>query len=656
MLKTSFKFLAVACLVVVIATAAPAQSPLLTTFAGGNGLAGAYFDLNPLTPITITGFDIHYASATPTTIEVWVVTGGGSWNQPGVSSAPAPGVWTQVASFTGVVGAGAGVPTPLPPLPPNPNLNLNPGQLYGFYVTSISPTLAYTNGTAVGALFTANNELEMYTGTGVSYSFSPNNAARTFNGNIYYNLANNPVDAAVTSILSPISPGACEALTAAETVTARVHSYGMNQINPGDPIGLSYTVDGGSPILEQFMFTGTLNQGDFEDFSFATPADLSAAGPHTVVVTASLSLDAYALNDSLSKTVTSNPPASAISTFPYLETFDTFGATNGGTTVPPGWSNDPNDAGGSALNGDWIARNASLPTTTTGPTADHTTGVPGAGFYYSIEDTGNFTSVNLISPCIDLSPLSNPFLTFWLHSKNGSNPVTNFANNFEVDVISYPGSVVTTNVFGTVGHIGDNWTIQGGNLNAFAGQVVQFVFRGQSSAGSSVHDICIDDVRVFDGVAGTGQAPQPGLAVLDINNAVDGFGLPVASGNNGIFSTTVTVGSLLSMSIEGAPSQPILLITGPANVGLISFPPLGQFDIGTGIGGGGIPTGLSLFADGTQLTFPNAFFRTTPAGEANFFFTMPALPPGPVTTFQAVVLTGGPTVVAFSNAVTLNAM
>jgi hypothetical protein len=222
--------------------------------------------------------------------------------------------------------------------------------------------------------------------------------------------------------------------------------------------------------------------------------------------------------------------------------------------------------------------------------------------------------------------------------------------------VHVPGSVPVLDVFGPIGHLGNNWSIQGGSLAAFAGQKIQLRFRGRSDAGGSVHDLCIDDVSVFDGVVGTGQAPQPGLAELDINNATDGFGLPVSSGNAGIHSTTIAAGATFSMTISGAPIQPIVLLYGPANAGIVGFPGIGQFDIGTTIGPLGVPNGIALFADGTQTTFFDVLYRTQATGSANFTFAMPAFPPGYVTTFQAVLFTGGPTVVAFSNAVNLNSM
>ena len=74
---------------------------------------------------------------------------------------------------------------------------------------------------------------------------------------------------------------------------------------------------------------------------------------------------------------------------------------------------------------------------------------------------------------------------------------------------------------GPLSSSGSAWVLQNVNLTAFAGQVVQLVFRVNSmnSGVTEPHDIAIDDLSVFEMAATPGQAPQSGLAVLDINNA-----------------------------------------------------------------------------------------------------------------------------------------
>ncbi|MAG57374.1 MAG: hypothetical protein CMJ83_13865 [Planctomycetes bacterium] len=72
------------------------QCSLATTYAPNNGCSGDLFDVRPNTTITVCSFDVHLESGAPSTIEVRAVTGGGSWNQPGVTGDP--GAWTLLGS------------------------------------------------------------------------------------------------------------------------------------------------------------------------------------------------------------------------------------------------------------------------------------------------------------------------------------------------------------------------------------------------------------------------------------------------------------------------------------------------------------------------------------------------------------------------------
>ena len=164
-----------------LAAVASAQSPLTTTFVGGNGQSGNMFDVRAIVPVNITGFDINLTGTAD--IEVYTL------NFPNTSYLPSVNIaadWTLVGSAIGVVGNGAGVPTPVPLTLSVP---VNAGEIQAFYVTTTAGTLAYTNGTAAGALFASTAELEFFEGSGVAYPFTANFIPRVFNGNIYYSVA-----------------------------------------------------------------------------------------------------------------------------------------------------------------------------------------------------------------------------------------------------------------------------------------------------------------------------------------------------------------------------------------------------------------------------------------------------------------------------------
>jgi len=161
----------------VAALSLSAQSPLTTTFAGGNGQNGAMFDIVGVTPVVITGFDVNLTGTA--TIEVYTVTAGTTY----VGNEANPGAWTLLGTAPNVVGAGAGVPTTVPIIL---NVSVNPSQTRGFYVTTTAGTLAYTNGTLVGSVFAQNSNIQFLEGIGNVYPFGGTFSPRVWNGRIHY--------------------------------------------------------------------------------------------------------------------------------------------------------------------------------------------------------------------------------------------------------------------------------------------------------------------------------------------------------------------------------------------------------------------------------------------------------------------------------------
>jgi hypothetical protein len=172
----SSKFLAAA-VAAFAAVTLTAQSPLTTTFAGGNGQNGAMFDIVGLQPVIITGFDVNLTGTA--TIEVYSVTAGTTF----VGNETNPAAWTLLGTVPNVVGAGAGVPTPVPLVL---NVPINPAQQQGFYVTTTAGTLAYTNGTLQGAVFASNSDIQFLEGIGKAYPFGGSFTPRVWNGRIHY--------------------------------------------------------------------------------------------------------------------------------------------------------------------------------------------------------------------------------------------------------------------------------------------------------------------------------------------------------------------------------------------------------------------------------------------------------------------------------------
>ena len=175
-------------LIIALAAAATltAQSPLTTTFADNNGQDGNMFDVvaTNAAGVTIRSFDINCDAGT-FDFEVYKLTIPG----PYANSVNTPGDWTLVGSATGVVGQGNGVPTQLPICVEE---YIPAGATQSFYVTGTQNLfpINYTNGTATGALYASNADLEFYEGAGLQYPFTQNFNPRIFNGNIYYDIGN----------------------------------------------------------------------------------------------------------------------------------------------------------------------------------------------------------------------------------------------------------------------------------------------------------------------------------------------------------------------------------------------------------------------------------------------------------------------------------
>ncbi len=197
-------------------------------------------------------------------------------------------------------------------------------------------------------------------------------------------------------------------------------------------------------------------------------------------------------------------PTSAVNTYPFVESFDAFGATAFSTTPPSDWEQVPGDNAGGA-DSDWSFLDGPTVTAGTGPPADHTTGTPGAGFYAYVEDSGgNYAAVSLDTPCLDLSVLTAPRLTFWFHSNNSQGPGGPNENTLSLDIVEFPpgggGPILHPDVF-TTGHAGDLWKKAVIDLSAWQGSTIRVRFRASSDGGSFTHDIAIDDVWVGEAVA-----------------------------------------------------------------------------------------------------------------------------------------------------------
>jgi|GEM_PF-6011160 len=296
-------------------------------------------------------------------------------------------------------------------------------------------------------------------------------------------------DLALLSLISPIS--ACD-LTSSETVAIQVRNYGVDTLTNVD---IFYQLNNGTTVQE--TYTGSIAPGETKAISFSTPVDLSV--PYLVYnlqTWIDFPADYHAHNNTIPASNISHRPQ--LLTAPFLETFDS-------GVLAAGWENDMDDAGQN-----WQIRSSGTPTIGTGPANDHTTA---NGYYVYVEDTGyDNETVNLITPCIDISGLTYPRLCFWYHSKDANGGASSSSENeLHIDLL-YQGQWIN-DIIAPIGHVGNQWQEAKIDLFAYSG-IVSVRFRVHNNNQAPEHDIAIDDVGVV-GVAAADMgiveliSPQP---------------------------------------------------------------------------------------------------------------------------------------------------
>ncbi len=156
-----------------------ASNALTTTYASNNGQDGNIFDVVALNDIEIFCFDGHFEAGT-VNYEIYYKFG------TSIGFQSTPGVWFLAGSGS-VASAGPGNPTPLNLSAP---IQVCQGTTVGFYITNIgvgNPNARYTNGTAVGAVYTSDANIQVLEGYGKVYSFANTFQPRVWNGTVRYN-------------------------------------------------------------------------------------------------------------------------------------------------------------------------------------------------------------------------------------------------------------------------------------------------------------------------------------------------------------------------------------------------------------------------------------------------------------------------------------
>ena len=271
-----------------------------------------------------------------------------------------------------------------------------------------------------------------------------------------------------------------------ENLEVVVENFGADD---QDTFSISFQVNGGTIITQNFAGDTVLSL-DTIHLTLDSLADLSTSGVNNIAVWTTLAGDFDSSNDTLLTSVTNE--ANLATSYPYLEDWESIAPGSSGT-LSNGWITTSTTGNFGWESED--ATGANENSTLTGPFTDNTLAPASGGTYMFLETssgTNNSETDELISPCLDLSVLTNPYVEFYYHMY-GSNMGDLF---FEIN----SGGVWTTLWSQTTGQVqtagGDPWNYVGLDLAAYAGQSVKFRFRGVKGGGFR-SDMAVDDFRLF---------------------------------------------------------------------------------------------------------------------------------------------------------------
>lgn len=300
-----------------------------------------------------------------------------------------------------------------------------------------------------------------------------------------------PIDAELSAFGSPAAGTLLDCHdNSAVPVSVLLENTGQNALT-GIPV--SYILNGAPAITE--TFTGTLNPGSSQLFTFSSAIDLSLPGTYSLQAWAEYPGDMNQYNDTTVSEVL--VISGQLIQLPFLEDFES--AALCATTndceatvcaLPNGWINatnlDQDDI-------DFRTNAGATPTANTGPVNDHTLGTA-AGKYVYLESSACFQkSALLITPCIDLSTAASPQLLFWYNMSGAS------MGELHIDIYSQ-GSWTNDVIPAFTGNQGTQWLQAVVNLVPWTGDIVNIRFRGKTG-NSFTSDLALDDINILESSA-----------------------------------------------------------------------------------------------------------------------------------------------------------
>ena len=289
------------------------------------------------------------------------------------------------------------------------------------------------------------------------------------------------VDLGISALVHPI-PDACYSQN--EKVSVELTNYSFQAIDFAS-LNASIQLEISGPVSGSFttnLNAGILQAGERGVYTLTTSVNMSSSGTYSITAYSDVNGDGLASNDTL---ITSLTQSAASASSPFLEDMES-GTTGTPGVLPAGWMQVNGD------NDDWRVNSGTTTTSLTGPSADHTTMNPNGKYLY-IEATNAAAGdiVELLSPCIDLSGVSNPGLSFWYHMYGdgiGTLEVDVLQGDTSITVFSLNGQQQTSNA--------DPWREGFANL-ADMSSPIRLRFRAVKTNMFN-GDIALDDIGIFD--------------------------------------------------------------------------------------------------------------------------------------------------------------
>ena len=318
-------------------------------------------------------------------------------------------------------------------------------------------------------------------------------------------------EAMIIAIDTPIT--SC-GLGATEAIKVAIGNFSTKPISN---FNVSYSINGGSIVTE--LISSSIAVNDTLLYTFSATADMSALGDYNIAAYTSLSGDMLPSDDTSFVLVTHQDN---ISTYPYLEDFE----SGNGSWFPSG----------TLASWGYGAISKKVITTASSGLYAWATGGAGTQEYFSFENS------TIVSPCFDLTSLSNPYVGFdlWWDTENNTDgtvfqySLDDGSSWINLGAFSDPNNWFNNNGItaapagqnvgwaGTSGNSSNGWLTAFHDLTPLIGQSkVKFRFAFASDNSFVLDGFAFDDFEIGEPpVVDLGNDTTTCSITLDVNNSL----------------------------------------------------------------------------------------------------------------------------------------